>query len=96
MSRSADGDAEEWAPRTADEAFLLPRRVPDGVERKPTLYRKPDDRWEVNDLRQHHLDWSDRLATWLDDFAAAVAAEPFVPPTLPDYDEWVNREASPE
>ena len=51
------GDSVEWALRTPEWAFLLPIRVPEGdAPRGPQLYIKPDDRWEVNDVRQQHLE----------------------------------------
>lgn len=47
--------SEEWALRTAEWSFLLPVEVPAGdPPRAPQLYVKPDDRWEVNDVSQHH------------------------------------------
>ena len=47
----------EWALRTPDLAVLLPL----DPQRPPQLYVKPDDRWEVNDLRQHHLEEAEQL-----------------------------------
>jgi hypothetical protein len=56
------GDSAEWALRTPEWAFLLPIRVPDGdATRDPQLYAKPEDRWEVNDVRQHHLELADEF-----------------------------------
>lgn len=56
------GDSVEWALRSPEWAFLLPIRVPDGdAPRGPQLYSKPDDRWEVNDARQHQLELADEL-----------------------------------
>jgi arylsulfatase A-like enzyme len=51
----------EAAIRTADWALLLPTRVPDGETRDPQLYEKPDDRWEVNDLRRANIERADEL-----------------------------------
>lgn len=51
------GASEEWALRTPDWALLLPIEVPAGdPSRELQLYVKPDDRWEVNDVRQHYLE----------------------------------------
>jgi len=56
-SRLQVGDSVEWALRTLDWAFLLPIQVPEGdAPRGPQLYIKPDDRWEVNDVHQQHLE----------------------------------------
>ena len=48
---------KEIARRTATEAILLPLQIPDGDDpRAPQYYLKPDDRWEVNDVRSQFLD----------------------------------------
>lgn len=51
----------EAALRTDTHAFLLPLAVPDDEPRPPQLYEKPDDRWEVNDVRQPNLALADEL-----------------------------------
>jgi arylsulfatase A-like enzyme len=56
------GDSVEWALRTPEWALLLP--VFSGVEDEPRptqLYRKPEDRWELNNLIQHHQELAGRL-----------------------------------
>jgi arylsulfatase A-like enzyme len=53
--------AAEIAIRTDDCAFLLPLKVPEGEKREPMLFDKPDDRWEVNDMRVRKLDHADEL-----------------------------------
>jgi arylsulfatase A-like enzyme len=57
------GPAGEWAIRTSEWALLLPALPhPDDEERRePMLYEKPDDRWEVNDLRPRQLERADEL-----------------------------------
>ncbi len=56
------GDSVEWALRTSEWAYLLPIRVSEGDgPREPQLYAKPEDRWEVNDVRQHHLELADEM-----------------------------------
>jgi arylsulfatase A-like enzyme len=72
------GDAIEYALRTPEWAFLLPipsltppaRGESEGeiVERAPQLYVKPDDRWEVNNVLQHHLELAEQLERTLRDF----------------------------
>jgi arylsulfatase A-like enzyme len=67
------GPAAEWALRTPDWSFLLPvPPAPDGPPRLPQLYVKPDDRWEVNDVRQHHLDLAEHLEQTLRGFVEAT------------------------
>jgi arylsulfatase A-like enzyme len=55
------GSAAERAIRTDEWAYLLPVRVPDGETREPQLFQKPDDRWEVNDLRVRNIERADEL-----------------------------------
>jgi arylsulfatase A-like enzyme len=55
------GGRSERAIRTDEWAYLLPGRSPDDEPREPMLFRKPDDRWEVCDLRPRHLDTADEL-----------------------------------
>jgi arylsulfatase A-like enzyme len=59
-----------WLPnaaclRTAEWALVLP--LLQGTE-KPQLFVKPDDRWEVNDVAQHHLELADELEKQLRTF----------------------------
>lgn len=56
------GEAAEIAIRTDDWALLVPTHVPDGdSSREPRLYEKPDDRFEVNDLRARNVERADEL-----------------------------------
>jgi arylsulfatase A-like enzyme len=79
------GEAIEYALRTPDWAFLLPVRAdPDDATRSPRLYVKPDDRWEVNDVLQHHLDLAEQLEQTLRDFVtASCQLGPLCAPSLP-------------
>lgn len=62
VTRWAVNGADEAALRTDTHALLLPLAVPDGDDpRPPMLFEKPDDRWEVNDIRQSNLDLADEL-----------------------------------
>ena len=61
------GDAAERAIRTDDWAYLVPVRVPEGEKREPQLFQKPDDRWEVNDLRSQNIERADELEQILRD-----------------------------
>jgi arylsulfatase A-like enzyme len=81
----AGGDRLDWALRTPQWTYLLPvRQAVDDPPRSPQLYVKPDDRWEVNNLLQHHLDLADGLEQTLRAFVDA-AQKPGVlaPPPLP-------------
>lgn len=53
--------AAETSIRTEDWAFLLPLKVPEGETRQPQLFRKPDDRWEVNDMRSRNIERCDEF-----------------------------------
>jgi arylsulfatase A-like enzyme len=56
------GGAAEIAIRTAEWALLVPTRVSEGdPPREPLLFEKPDDRWEVNDLRGRNIERADEL-----------------------------------
>jgi arylsulfatase A-like enzyme len=56
------GDATELAIRTSEWALVLPIRVPEGdAVREPRLFHKPEDRWEVNDLRRSNLELAEKL-----------------------------------
>jgi arylsulfatase A-like enzyme len=66
------GEAIEYALRTPEWAFLLPvKPSADDAERSPQLYVKPDDRWEVNNVLQHHPELAEQLERTLRDFVAA-------------------------
>jgi arylsulfatase A-like enzyme len=67
------GDAVEWSLRSPDWAFLLPLRTSAAdPERNAQLFVKPDDRWEVNNIVQHHPDLAGQLEQTLRDFVAAT------------------------
>lgn len=80
-SGSAINGTTIHAVRTEDWGLMLPIE-PEG---EPQLYQKPDDRYEVNDLRQPHIDAADALTDWLRGFAEA-ASQPgaLVTAELPD------------
>ena len=72
--------AAGFALHTPDHTLLLPVRDP---PREPTLFEKPDDRWEVNDLRPRNTELAERLEVVLRRFVAACQHPgPLVVPPL--------------
>jgi len=62
LSGFSVGGGAELALRTSDWAFLLPLTpFPGDPPRSAQLYVKPEDRWEVNDVRHHHLELAEEL-----------------------------------
>jgi arylsulfatase A-like enzyme len=60
------GGSAEIAIRTNEWALLVPTRTPEGdPPRAPLLFEKPDDRWEVNDLRARNIERADELEAQL-------------------------------
>jgi arylsulfatase A-like enzyme len=59
VMRLGEGERRESALRTADW-FLRVVEEP-GAEPRAALFEKPADRWEVNDLRAHHLDMAEQM-----------------------------------
>lgn len=84
-SRLQIGGSSEWSLRTLQWALLAPIQVPEGDEpRSSQLYIKPADRWEVNDVRQQHLDLAEGMERTLRAFMAQEdAAGPSAYPPLP-------------
>jgi arylsulfatase A-like enzyme len=78
------GERLEWALRTPEWSFILPEAAPpDDPPRLPQLYVKPDDRWEVNNVLQHHLEWAEHLEQTLRGFVKATRQPgPLQPPEL--------------
>jgi arylsulfatase A-like enzyme len=79
------GESAELALRSPDWSFLLPLRVPaSDPPRRAQLYARPEDRWEVNNLTQHHLEFADALERTLRQFAeTACQPGPLHAPELP-------------
>jgi arylsulfatase A-like enzyme len=78
------GERIEWALRTSDWSFILPvSQAVDDPPRSKQLYVKPDDRWEMSNLLQHHLEWGELLEKTLRRFVEASRQPgPFMPPVL--------------
>jgi arylsulfatase A-like enzyme len=80
------GAASEWCLRTAEWGLVLPGEQELGdPPRGMQFYAKPDDRWEVNNVLQHHLERAEAFEQTLKEFVKA-AAQPgaLVPPPLRD------------
>jgi arylsulfatase A-like enzyme len=77
------GGAVTWSLRSPEWAFLLPPRgEADGPAR---LYVKPDDRWQLNDVAQHHPALTEHIETVLGGFVEATRRPgPLAPPELRD------------
>lgn len=66
-------DVEEFAIRTREWHLILPIEPdPDDPPRSPELYRKPEDRWDQNNLAEVHPDVAEHLELTLRRFIAAV------------------------
>jgi arylsulfatase A-like enzyme len=62
------GNTTEGSLRTGQWCFILPLGTgSETTTRAPQLYVKPDDRWEVNNVLQHHTDLADELEKSLRD-----------------------------
>jgi arylsulfatase A-like enzyme len=85
--------AIEWALRTPDWSYRLPIQAA-GAEplSEQTLFVQPDDRWEVNNVLQHHLEWAERLEQTLRGFVEATHQPgPLKPPPLPSLETEPNQ-----
>jgi hypothetical protein len=76
----------EWALRSADWALLLPASsLSSDPPLQSELYVKPDDRWEVNNVRHHQLDVVERLEETLRCFVETTRCPgPLQSPALPE------------
>jgi arylsulfatase A-like enzyme len=85
MGHSLNGTAE-FALQTPEVKVILPTKLlEDDPPRQPMFFIKPDDRWDVNDLRQQNLDYAEQLERMLLDFVAASKRPgPLVTPPLPE------------
>lgn len=78
------GNEVEFALETPTEKLI----VSTDAARGPLYFIKPDDQWEVNNVRQAHLDHTERLEVTLRNYVAATsAAGPLIPPPLPPHQE---------
>jgi arylsulfatase A-like enzyme len=69
-------DAEEFAIRTHMWHHIVPVEPdPDDPPRPPELYRKPEDRWEQNDVAELHKDVAEHLELVLRRFIEALGRD---------------------
>jgi arylsulfatase A-like enzyme len=80
------GADAELALRTPRWSFLLPlAQASEVTPRAPQLYVKPEDRWEVNNVLQHHLELAEHLEQTLRGFVEATRQPgPLQAPVLRD------------
>jgi len=65
--------AGQYLLRTPNWSLHLSEQAaPEAPARSPQLYVKPDDRWEVNDVLQHHQELAQRLEQTLRAFVSAT------------------------
>ncbi len=76
-------DRLEWALRTEEWSVLVSS---DGGH-PSFLFRKPEDRWEVNDSRQQHMEWADYLGTILRQVAEGKCGDHEFSPKLKHYSD---------
>jgi arylsulfatase A-like enzyme len=83
------GEAVEWALRSPEWAFLLPLRgEADEPARAARLYVKPDDRWDLNDVVQHHPELAEHIEAVLRAFVEATRRPGALqPPELRDVED---------
>src|SRR5215217_5938272 len=69
-------DVEEFAIRTHLWHLIVPVETdPDDPPRPPELYRKPEDRWDQNDVAAKNHDVADHLELTLRRFVAAISRD---------------------
>lgn len=68
-------DLEEFAIRTHHWHLILPIETDPDEPRLRQLYRKPEDRWEHNDVIEQHLDVADHLELVLRRFVEVVGRD---------------------
>src|SRR5262245_45646673 len=91
---AVSGLDSELALQTSEWMLRAPPPPTGGEEPQPSqLFRKPDDRGEVNDLRARHLEWAEHLEERLRGFVNVAAKPgPLEPPAVKPYDEFIRQE----
>ena len=65
-------DGDEFAIRTPEWHYLMPIEVDPDEPRGPELYRKPEDRWDQNNVIAENAEIADRLELTLRRFVEAI------------------------
>ncbi len=65
-------DGEEFAIRTPEWHYLMPIEVDPDEPRGPELYRKPEDRWDQNNVIAENAEIAERLELTLRRFVEAI------------------------
>src|SRR4051794_6073441 len=68
-------DVEEFALRTHLWHLILPVEVDPDEPRSPELYRKPEDRWDQNDVIEQHPEVADQLELALRRFVETLGRD---------------------
>ncbi|WP_435010394.1 sulfatase family protein [Tundrisphaera lichenicola] len=68
-------DVEEFAIRTHLWHLTVPVEVDPDEPKKPELYRKPEDRWDQNNVAAEHPDVADQLELTLRRFVEAIGRD---------------------
>jgi hypothetical protein len=90
----ANKDGAAYTLRTPQWSLLPSAQSP---ACPPQLYVKPEDRWEVNNVVQHHLELTQRLEQMLHAFVAATHQPgPFQPPELKSLNHETPRDENPK
>jgi arylsulfatase A-like enzyme len=72
-------DVEEFAIRTHIWHLVVPiEQDPDDPPRHPELYRKPEDRWDQNDVAEQYPEVADHLELTLRRFAEAAGRDTII------------------
>ncbi len=90
----ASQDGTAYTLRTPEWSFLLPAQR---TAYPPQLYVQRDDRWEVNNVLQHHPELAQRLEKTLRDFVAVTHEPgPFQQPTLTEENHETPKDENPK
>jgi arylsulfatase A-like enzyme len=96
LSAVQQGGTIVWSLRTPDWSYVWPAPI-EGAEPQPgRLFAQPEDPWEVNDVRQHHLELAEHFEQVLQ---VAVTASrqpgPLILPELRDEEDLLREGEAP-
>ncbi len=91
---NTDGSSE-WALRTPQWTYLVSTTKAD--QHAARMFVRPDDRWEVNNIIQHHPVLAEHLDLVLHEFVQAAANDgPVQPPPLHDVEALLQEQQQTE